>query len=135
MPSKKTAAERVNPEMGSRIAQARKERGYTQRQMAETFGISEVAWRNYEKGRELRSGMIVEICTILKCSPNWLLGVSDEGAHLQEDSLLLRQLRMAFDELNAEGQKKVVDYARDLSSIASYTDSGEKGTCPSHQVS
>jgi transcriptional regulator with XRE-family HTH domain len=135
MPTKKTAAERVNPEMGGRIAQARRKEGYTQRQMAEMFGISEVAWRNYEKGRELKSGMIVEICAILKCSPNWLLGVSEEGACLHEDSLLLRQLRMVFDELNAEGQKKVVDYARDLSSIPSYTETGEKEPSSSTNVS
>ena len=100
--------------MGQRLADARRAKGYTQKQMAEMFGITEVAWRNYEKGRELRSGMIVSICAVLECSPNWLLGYHDKGRQLAPDSLLLKQLKDAFNALNDVGRQKVAEYARDL---------------------
>jgi len=127
MPKKKTAEERKNPEMGKRLAEARKKKHYTQKQMAEIFEITEVAWRNYEKGRELRSGMIISICAVLECSPNWLLGYSEEGAHLAENSLMLRQLREAFDSLNAVGQQKVAEYAQDIAQNPAYTGQVKNG--------
>jgi transcriptional regulator with XRE-family HTH domain len=118
-----------------RLRNKRESLGLNQSDVAKAIGVSTGAYQNYEYGKEISSGRILQICAVLKCSPNWLLGVSEEGACLHEDSLLLRQLRMAFDELNAEGQKKVVDYARDLSSIPSYTETGEKEPSSSTNVS
>lgn len=112
--------------MGERLAKARKAKSYTQRQMADAFGISEVAWRNYEKGRELRSGMIISICAVLECSPNWLLGYHDTGMHLAPDSLLLKQLKEAFKQLNGEGQQEAVKRVQELTEIQRYVETGEK---------
>lgn len=112
--------------MGQRLAEARKAKGYTQRQMAEVFDITEVAWRNYEKGRELRSGMIVSICAVLECSPNWLLGVKETGMHLAPDSLLLKQLKDAFRQLNGEGQQEAVKRVQELTEIQRYTELEKK---------
>jgi len=128
MPRKTTAAQRKDLATGERLAAARNAMGYTQKQMAEMFGISDVAWRNYEKGRELKSGMIIQICAILECSPNWLLGVKDEGMHLPPNSLLLRQLKSAFEELSDEGQREAVKRVQELTKLPEYVD-GEKEAC------
>lgn len=127
MPQKKTALERKDPEVGKRLAQARNRMGFTQKQMGEKFGISDVAWRNYEKGRELKSGMILSICAVLECSPNWLLGYSEEGKHLAPESLLLRQLKEAFERLNTTGQQEAVKRVQELTHIPVYTERVKNG--------
>lgn len=122
MPQKTTAAERKNPKMGERLAQIRAERGYTQARIAKEFGISEVSWRKYEKGNEIASGRLVQICAVLECSPNWLLGYHDEGMHLAPDSLLLHQLKEAFNQLNDDGKQEAVKRVSELSKLPEYTE-------------
>ena len=134
MPRKETAADRRDPETGKRLAEARNAKGYTQRQMADIFGISEVAWRNYEKGRELKSGMIVQICAVLECSPNWLLGVNNERMALNPESRLMKQLREAFDELSTEGQKEALKRVQELTHLPQYRAKGENEAGPGDTV-
>lgn len=112
---KTTAKERIDKELGMRLATARKAKGYTQSQMAEFFGITQPAYQNYEYGREIRSSMIVQLCELLECSTSWLLGVKDEGEHLDPEDPIMRALHIACDKLNDKGKKKVVTYAEDLS--------------------
>lgn len=118
---KTTARDRIDPEMGKRLRQARESLKLRQEDVAKCLGLTTTAYQNYEYGREISSGRILQICAVLKCSPNWLLGYSDEGAHLAEGSLMLHQLREAFDALNEVGQQKVAEYARDLTHNPAYT--------------
>lgn len=115
MGKKTTARERVDEAMGKRLKQARESKSLTQKQMAEFLGITPNAYQLYEYGNEISSGRIVQICAILECSPNWLLGVKDTGRQLEPESLLLRELKREFARLNPKGQQKVVDYAKDVS--------------------
>lgn len=131
MPRKQTAAERRSPEIGQRLANARMARGYTQKQMAEVFGISDVAWRNYEKGRELKSGMIVQICAILECSPNWLLGINDEGMTLSHDDPHLKSLIELWNELSTDGQREALRRVRELSRLPEYQRGEQRDPVPS----
>ena len=136
-PQKKTAADRRTPEIGARLAEARKAKGMTQTQMAEIFGITDVAWRNYEKGRELKSGMIIKICAVLECSPNWLLGVKDTGMNLPPESALLKALKEAFEQLSEPGQKEAVKRVQELTKLPEYVIEAKKteGTVPDNNVS
>ena len=104
----------------ARLAKARTEKGLSQEKLAEMLGLSQGAYSNYENGRELKSGMIVKICALLGCSPGWLLGVSESGEKLPEDSDAMTRLREQFEKLNEEGQEKVIDYASDLKSSGRY---------------
>lgn len=104
----------------ARLAKARTEKGLSQEKLAEMLGLSQGAYSNYENGRELKSGMIVKICALLGCSPGWLLGVSESGERLPEDSDAMIRLREQFEKLNEEGQEKVIDYASDLKSSGRY---------------
>lgn len=121
MKNKKTKArDRIDKATGSRLAEARKAKGLTQSQMADTFGLTVQGYQNYEYGQEMKSGMIVQVCAILECSPSWLLGVAEEGQQLPPDSPLLMRLKSAFEQLNPTGQTKVVDYAEDLTGNETY---------------
>lgn len=128
MEAKTTAKDRANPEMGRRLKQARESLTITQKAMAKALGITTQAYQNYEYGKEISSGRIIQICAILECSPNWLLGVKEEGAHLPPDSLLLRQLKEAFAQLSDEGQQEAVKRVQELTKLPEYVD-GEKEAC------
>lgn len=123
MPQQKEGVVKIQSEIGERIKEARENCGLKQDEVAKKLHVTLTAYQNYEYGkRDIKSSMILSICAVLKCSPNWLLGYSDEGAHLAEDSLMLRQLREAFDALNDIRQQKVVGYAKDLTHIHAYTE-------------
>ena len=128
MEAKTTAKDRANPEMGRRLKQARESLTITQKAMAKALGITTQAYQNYEYGKEISSGRIIQICAILECSPNWLLGVKEEGAHLPPDSLLLKQLKEAFAQLSDEGQQEAVKRVQELTKLPEYVD-GEKEAC------
>ena len=108
MGKKTTAKDRVDEAMGKRLKLARESRSITQKQIAEILGITTNAYQLYEYGNEISSGRLIEICAILECSPNWLLGVRDEGMTLPPDSALLKALKDAFNQLSGAGQQEAV---------------------------
>lgn len=116
-----------------RLRIAREEKGWSQQEFARRLGMSQQKYHPYEHGREMKTGMLVKVCAVLECSPNWLLGVKESGMHLEPDSLLLHQLKEAFNRLNEEGQQEAVKRVTELSELPRYTESGEKeagtGTC------
>lgn len=127
MCARTTSKDRENPEVGMRLRNKRESLGLNQSDVAKAIGVSTGAYQNYEYGKEISSGRILQICAVLKCSPNWLLGYSDEGEHLAEGSLMLHQLREAFDALNEVGQQKVAEYAQDLTHNPAYTERKNAG--------
>ena len=126
MCARTTSKDRENPEMGKRLRKAREEIGLSQKDMADAIGITPGAYQNYEYGKEISSGRILQICAVLECSPNWLLGYHDKGRHLPPDSLLLKQLKEAFVLLNGEGQQEAVKRVQELSKLSEYTEQGKK---------
>lgn len=107
--------EKQRKEIGRRLANARKAKGYTQEQIAKMFGISQTAYQKFEYGREIKATMLVKLCTILECSPSWLLGLNEKGRHLAPEDPIMARLRATCEKLNEKGKKKVVSYAEDLS--------------------
>ena len=105
---------------GNRLKQARELRGLSQKDVADALGITPQAYQNYEYGREVRSSAIVALCTLLQCSPSWLLGLSEYGEDLPDGDPLLVSLRETFVKLNSAGKLKITDYAKDISCNPSY---------------
>jgi transcriptional regulator with XRE-family HTH domain len=120
MKNKTTAKDRMDPSIGRRLKSARETKGITQKQMAEVLGMTTNAYQNYEYGSEMSSGRIIQICAVLECSPNWLLGVNDEPMSIPPDSALLRELRELFDELSTEGQREALRRVRELTRLDEY---------------
>lgn len=95
---------------GQRLARIRKEKGYTQVQLAKKVGIIQVLISDYERGR-LRPyhEMIARFARALKVSADELLGL--DASKIKEDKLslkislkILRRLKK-IEELPTEKQK------------------------------
>ncbi len=67
-------------------------------------------------------GLLIQICAILERLPNSLFGHRNTGKHLAPESLLTKQLRDAFDDLNRKDQQKVVNYAEGLAQVPRYAE-------------
>lgn len=87
--------------MGDRIKACRKRIGMTQEELAKALGIQNSAVSKYEKGRvdNLKRSTIAEMARIFGVEPSFLLFGSDS-----------EPIEKAYDRLNPEGQKKVIEY-------------------------
>lgn len=59
--------------LAQRLKQARKELGYTQREMAEAMGTKLRSLQDYERGRSVPGGRVIASCCRLGINPVWLL--------------------------------------------------------------
>ena len=67
-------------EVGKRLKEARKNAGYTQKQVAEKMGTVQTAYIKYENGRlELDYQKIYFLCKLFDISADYLLGLEDES--------------------------------------------------------
>ncbi len=67
-------------EVGKRLKEARKEAGYTQKQVAEKMGTVQSAYIKYELGiLELDYGKLVFLCKLFDVSADYILGLEDEN--------------------------------------------------------
>ena len=103
-------------EVGQRVAQARKDRGWTQEQLAEAVGIEPVTLSRWETGdRALSLSTLHAISASLEVGLGDLLDVArdlPEPEHAPDEAELLRLYR----QLPASQQDIVCRLARDLSS-------------------
>ncbi len=63
-----------------RIKEKRAEIKKTQKEMADTLGISQQAYQQLETGRtaDMRISTLKKLCKIFNVSADWLLGLADE---------------------------------------------------------
>lgn len=108
------------------MKKARKAKGFTQKQMADLFGITEQAYQHYEYGRDFKASMLLRLCAVLECSPSWLLGMEDSGEHLEPEDPVMVGLRRQYEALNAKGRRKMAEYAEDLTYNPKYSASSGK---------
>ena len=127
MPRTKSTDTSPDKERGKRLMKARKAKGLTQKQMADLFGITEQAYQHYEYGRDFKASMLVKLCTILECSPTWLLGMDDDGEHLAPEDPVMVGLRRKYDALNSKGRRKITEYADDLTCNPKYSAVEKRG--------
>lgn len=68
----------IKVEVGQRLAQMRKEAGYTQQQVADKMQMVRQSYARYESGKfELNYQQIVTLCRLFDCSADYLLGLSE----------------------------------------------------------
>jgi len=80
--------------MGERIARLRKERGYTQAELAEKTGIIQALISDYERNKlRLHAEMVIRFAQALEVSTDELLGNNGTGKKDNSDKLSLRLLR------------------------------------------
>lgn len=110
--------ENIIQAVGGRVAQARRDRGFTQEQLAEAVGLEPVTLSRWETGhRALSLSTLASIAEVLGVSIGDLLDVTREvpaAAHSPEEAELLR----LFGQLTAGQRDALVRVAREFASRA-----------------
>ena len=107
----------------SRLRQTREQAGLTQLELAEKLGVTKSAVGNYKNGvSSPKWDVLVRIFDVLHVEPNFLY--QDSFSPPVSDSVHLTPaqttLLTSFDQLNDEGQDKVISYAEDLNRTGYY---------------
>nr|WP_297703741.1 helix-turn-helix transcriptional regulator [uncultured Butyrivibrio sp.] len=109
--------------VGERIKKRRLELGLTQEELAKRLGYGKSAVCRLEKSaNNITTDRISKCATALETTPAYLMGWTDlEGneipcSYIENDEELLT----LFHSFNEEGQKRLLEYARDLSNIEGY---------------
>lgn len=104
----------------------RKELNYTLLDIAKKVGVSEATVQRWESGniKNLRYEKIIALANILEISPSHLMGWDDEceTKELHNDPSKIDSL---MEQLNDEGQEKVVEYAEGLIALGKYKKHGQ----------
>lgn len=68
----------------NRVAIARKKRGMTQQEVADSLGVSQQAYQYYEYGqRDIKASVVRKLCSIFGCSASFLLGMDDDPGYVK----------------------------------------------------
>jgi transcriptional regulator with XRE-family HTH domain len=82
-------------QVGLRLAQLRKARGFTQTEIAEGLGVTQAHISEYERGRvNLTSDTIIQLTQILKVSADELLGLTPPPKRTVKDHRLVERLAL-----------------------------------------
>lgn len=110
----------------SRLRQAREQANLTQQDFAKKLGVTKNAISNYENGvSSPKWDVLVKIFDVLQVEPNFLY--QDDFTASSIDTALTptqTSLLAVFNELNEEGQSKVIEYAEDLCRTGYYKKRG-----------
>lgn len=110
-----------------RIKNRRNSLGLTLLDVADMLGVKEATVQRYESGeiKNVKHETVVKLATILKCSPQYLMGWSDEIVEINSSSLTLTpdedKLISNYRLLNDRGKEKLLEYSEDLIGNAKYT--------------
>ena len=115
--------------IGERIKRYRKEKGFTQEQLANIIGVSVMTIRRFESGtREPKIFMLEKIAAALDIPTATLYGVSETpGGFLSFVTDMFsfdeenKELLTAFDMLNNTGKQVAVQRVQELTEIERYT--------------
>lgn len=95
--------------IGERIARLRKERGYTQRELAERIGIIHSLVSDYEKGKlRLYDQMVTRFALALEVSADTILGLKGNGHERLNPSLKILRRLSRIDALSVSEQKALL---------------------------
>ena len=110
---------------GERMKFRRKELGLSADEVAAALNVSRATIFRYEKGdiEKLPGSALEPLAKALHTTPAYLMGWEESPSAdipTPPPSLPLQRLTQALDQLNDEGQTKLVDYADDLVSSGRY---------------
>lgn len=101
---------------GERIRQLRIEHQMTQEELGAKVGVQKAAIYKYENGLivNLKRSTIEKLALVLDTTPTYLMGMEDDEPQQTTLTSAQTSLLAVFNELNEEGQSKVIEYAEDL---------------------
>ena len=99
--------------MNFKIKEARILLGISQKELAEKLGVASGTLSGYESGlHDPKSDILCKIADICNVSVDFLL--------CRDEKTQVHPLVKIYNDLNVEGQEKLMDYATDLSSMEKY---------------
>ena len=113
----------------SRLRQAREQANLTQQDFAKKLGVTKNAISNYENGvSSPKWDILVKVFDVLQVEPNFLYQ-DDFTFNCNGNALTSTQVSLlsVFNELNEEGQGKVIDYEEDLCRTGYYKKDSASG--------
>lgn len=113
--------------IGEKLKKIRKEKGITQKQLADALSVSVMTVQRYETNtREPKSEMIDKLCSVLGTMPEYFL-ISDydsyiENSYLRDKTVILSyELNESFEKLNNTGKSIAIQRVKELTEIERYT--------------
>lgn len=112
--------------IGNRIRKFRLEKGWTQSDLAEKLGVTKPAVQKYENGgiNNLKRETIQKLCELFRVPPIFFiyndLPTSDEIPKYSYYGGEIFDMAKILGELNESGQKKVIEYIKDIHRIGEY---------------
>ena len=113
-------------DIGSRIKALREARGLTLEQVGAFVGVNKATVQRYEIGNiDIKRNVAIKLAECLGTTPAYIMGWTDDplaGVSPAAPALppQLQALADALDQLNEEGQEKLLDYAADLVASGRY---------------
>jgi len=103
--------------IGRRLARIRKQKGYTQKTLAEKMGLIQALVSAYELGKiRLNAEMVIRFAKALEVSADEILGLKDNGGGKENPSLRLIRRINRIESLPPVRQKtvlKAIDFMLD----------------------
>lgn len=114
---------------GERIRQLRIEHQMTQEELGAKVGVQKAAIYKYENGLivNLKRSTIEKLALVLDTTPTYLMGMEDDEPEQITLTSAQASLLSIFNELNEEGQSKVIGYAEDLCRTGYYKKDSASG--------
>ena len=114
---------------GERIRQLRIENHLTQEELGAKVGVQKAAIYKYENGLivNLKRSTIEKLALVLDTTPTYLMGMEDDEPQQTTLTSAQTSLLAVFNELNEEGQSKVIGYAEDLCRTGYYKKDSASG--------
>lgn len=114
---------------GERIRQLRIEHHLTQEELGAKVGVQKAAIYKYENGLivNLKRSTIEKLALVLDTTPTYLMGMEDDEPQQTTLTSAQTSLLAVFNELNEEGQSKVIGYAEDLCRTGYYKKDSASG--------
>lgn len=114
---------------GERIRQLRIEHQMTQEELGAKVGVQKAAIYKYENGLivNLKRSTIEKLALVLDTTPTYLMGMEDDEPEQTALTPAQASLLAVFNELNKEGQSKVIGYAEDLCRTGYYKKDSASG--------
>lgn len=114
---------------GERIRQLRIEHQLTQEELGAKVGVQKAAIYKYENGLivNLKRSTIEKLALVLDTTPTYLMGMEDDEPEQTALTPAQASLLAVFNELNEEGQSKVIGYAEDLCRTGYYKKDSTSG--------
>lgn len=121
-------------DIGSRIKALREALGLTLEQVGDFIGVNKATVQRYEIGNiDIKRNVAIKLAECLGTSPSYIMGWTDDplagvtSAAPVALSPQLQALADALNQLNEEGQEKLLDYAADLVASGRYIKTGSSG--------